>query len=229
MISFKPCPITNCKVNMSQFTPDSYQILIVEDCPIWRRELESMYSRRLFGEVRPCQNIFLAATAEEAVNIMQKRPQQFNLVSLDINLGSRNSLGLGNGKSEVAVNGLDVLDQMQKLQRGAAVVVITGASSDSELPSAFTAEEKDKGEARAKITLASELQELFQDAYRYFPKALVDQSSTEVENAAIKKRISIIEEKLTQATLFSLSEKREEQLIKVEVPSLCVMIVLDDT
>lgn len=152
---------------MREFTPASYKVLIVEDCPEWRRKLRDMYCRILYGRLQDCPNIFLASTAEDAVKLITERSPDFNLISLDINLGSRASLGINGSESTIAVTGLDVFDKMQTLQRGASVVVITEASSDSELPQAFLEGDQD-GIARAKITLSSDLQTQFQGAHRFF-------------------------------------------------------------
>jgi CheY-like chemotaxis protein len=205
---------------MPEFTADTYRVLIVEDRPEWRRALNAMYCRILYGKDQVCHNIVLAATAEDAVKLIAEQPQCFNLVSLDINLGSRESLGIANAKTKVAVTGLDVLDQVKKLQRGAAVLAITGASSDSELPRAFVEGDKD-GIARARITLGSELQAEFEGAHRLFPKAPPDEID-------VQKQVAIIERQLPRTLLYALSELREKQLVEVALPSLCLMIVLDD-
>jgi CheY-like chemotaxis protein len=205
---------------MAEFTPHTYNILIVEDRADWRRALKAMYCRLLFGIEQDCQNIYTAATAAEAVDLMTSYPQFFNLVSLDINLGSRESLGIQLAETNIAVTGLDVLDKVKSLQRGAALIVISGASSDSELPAAFSAGDKE-GIARARITLGSELQSQFETAFRYFPKA-------PLEETTVAEQIEYIERQLSRATLFKLTELRKSQLVAPTIPSLCVMIVLDD-
>ncbi|MBX3421822.1 MAG: response regulator [Pirellulaceae bacterium] len=205
---------------MAEFTPHTYNILIVEDRADWRRALKAMYTRLLFGTEQDCQNIYTAATAAEAVDLMTSRPQFFNLVSLDINLGSRESLGIHGMDTSIAVTGLDVLDKVKSLQRGAALIVVSGASSDSELPAAFSAGDKE-GIARARITLGSELQSQFETAFRYFPKA-------PLEETTVVEQIAYIERQLSRASLFKLTELRKSQLVAPELPSLCVMIVLDD-
>jgi CheY-like chemotaxis protein len=205
---------------MAEFTPHTYNILIVEDRADWRRALKAMYCRLLFGTEQDCQNIYTAATAAEAVDLMTSYPQFFNLVSLDINLGSRESLGIQQAETNIAVTGLDVLDKVTTLQRDAALIVVSGASSDSELPAAFSAGDKE-GIARARITLGSELQSQFETAFRFFPKA-------PLEETTVVEQIAYIERQLSRAILFKLAELRKSQLVAPALPSLCLMIVLDD-
>lgn len=222
------------------------RILVVEDDACWRRELSMMYCRVLRGTslvkkgliaaCREClwfDSCFPSPThpkltdeavdnlhddvvpiggGVEAIRLLRAQPNRFHILSLDLNLASQHA-----GPNRMGAIGLDVFDEALKSQDCIAVIVITGAVRDVELPTLLTGGESDRI-----ATLQRELRDKLGGAYLWFDKW--DESF----RGDVSKQVRDIERALDKSELLNLIDVRMASLEQKGELVLCLYCCLPE-
>lgn len=136
------------------------RILVVDDDPVWRKALSTMYEQVLRSGGH---TINVAANPSDAIRALKQC--RYDVLSLDINL-SRNSATDEAGRP-IDANGMDVLDYTHRSNRAEAVIVISGCSWDRELTQVIC----DAGEeVEVRANMEGLLSRMFGRRCRFFPK-----------------------------------------------------------
>ena len=222
------------------------RILVVEDEPMWRRELSMMYCRVLRrtslakgGQIAACRECSRFKDCLPSA----RRPDPMNetvdnLHSDVVCLGDGEEairrlrlepdkfhvlsldLNLASqhvGSARTGITGLDVFDEAVNAQHLITVIAITGVARDSELPKLLTEDES----ARI-LTLEGELRDKLDGAYLFFNKM------AEEGYGSVQQQVRQIERQIPKEKLLDLIKTREAVQERKDPSTLCLFFCLPE-
>lgn len=155
------------------------RLLVVEDEPVWRDGFVLMY-RRLFASVRPQVRLIIetAGDGQEAASLL--RQNQYDLLSLDINLGKAQLEAAGD-KRPRRYKGVDGRDLLELAKRSGCrgLIVITGFSHDDSIHGIFEFDAEDRLRSneevsnevrRQRMLLGDEIARLWGPQHKFYNK-----------------------------------------------------------
>lgn len=140
------------------------KILVVEDDVSWREAI-----RKMFKEILPLASVKCTGDGREALRWIKEENEKYDLISLDINLGSTH-LKTHDGKPDLEIpgcNGLTILRMAYELKSCNGIIVITAAPHDQTLEVVIPSEEE---RCKVRMTLNGYLEELFPSRNRSLNK-----------------------------------------------------------